>query len=287
MKLSADTITILKHFARVRPDLSINAGHILKTRSEALYLEARVTENFPTAFGICDLNDFLRTIAWFTEPTLEFASEQVRITEAESTAEVIYLSAKHDSLPRVPPRRDLPPPDEKITFTITADQWSKVQKALGLGQKKVNRQAAFLSIMSDGRTVRVGTQSHPWHRSNGYSLTIGGANPPGQECEMVFYTQNVPTMGGSYQVTVTPQYTEFRHVSGYDLYYIFAPEPHLSSWGGKQNFRIEVRNSVVQDCFVQARTAEEAKALVGQIPGEEFQWITEPRSQRDYRVIEP
>jgi hypothetical protein len=144
-----------------------------------------------------------------------------------------------------------------------------------------------MRIISDGTIVSLGTQGYPRQRVDDFSFRVS-PETNGHECNPVFLTQNIPTMGGAYRVTITPIYAEFTHASGYNLRYFFAPEPALSTWGGRQTYPVVVTSGMVKDCltFVEAHSPEEARALIEQRSDEEFQWTNEPRSERQCRIVE-
>jgi hypothetical protein len=163
LKLSLETIELLRHFARIQPSLSIEPGNVIKSRTEALYAEARVAEMFPVEFGIAHLGDFLRTMSFFQDLVLDFTPERFRITESDGTAEAFYAYATPGSLNGLSmKRRDITWPSESITGRITADQWSMVQRAMGssIVRKEGDVATRFMSIVNDGKTVRIGTEGH-------------------------------------------------------------------------------------------------------------------------------
>ena len=59
MNLSNDTLNVLKNFATINPNLVFKPGQKLKTISESktILASAEIVEDFPTEFGIYDLND--------------------------------------------------------------------------------------------------------------------------------------------------------------------------------------------------------------------------------------
>ena len=58
MKLSDNTLTILKNFAGINNSIIVKTGNTLRTISVAnnIYAEATITEEFPRNFAIYDLN---------------------------------------------------------------------------------------------------------------------------------------------------------------------------------------------------------------------------------------
>jgi hypothetical protein len=61
MKLSNDTITVLKNFATINQGIYFKQGKTIKTVSPQKNIMAEVTveEEFPIDFGVYDLNNFL------------------------------------------------------------------------------------------------------------------------------------------------------------------------------------------------------------------------------------
>ena len=72
MKLSENTINLLKNFAGINPNMVFKAGSSIATIAEAknIMASATVTETFPQEFGIYDLNEFLSTLTLVDNPEL-------------------------------------------------------------------------------------------------------------------------------------------------------------------------------------------------------------------------
>ena len=74
MKLSSETISVLKNFATINQNLIIKSGSELSTMSAMNNIlgKAKVKENFPQEFAIYDLNEFLAAISLFDNQDLYF-----------------------------------------------------------------------------------------------------------------------------------------------------------------------------------------------------------------------
>ena len=59
MKLSNETLTVLKNFAGINQSILVRKGNKLRTISvmKNILAEAEITEEFPKDFGIYDLNN--------------------------------------------------------------------------------------------------------------------------------------------------------------------------------------------------------------------------------------
>lgn len=130
MKLSSDTITILKNFADINDNLMIKPGNMLKTVHvpPTIYGEAQVSEVFDKFFGIYNLKEFLATIAMFKNPDLTFNDEYVEIIdEDDKTIRTKYFSADANILTKTPEFKKFP--DPSVTFKITDTNFRRIQRA--------------------------------------------------------------------------------------------------------------------------------------------------------------
>lgn len=66
MKLSSETLAILKNFATINPGIVFKEGNTLSTMSQQknILADAIVNETFNYTFGIYDLNNFLSVISY-------------------------------------------------------------------------------------------------------------------------------------------------------------------------------------------------------------------------------
>lgn len=282
MKLSIETLATLKNFSKFQSGLIIPPGSALMVRAESVYAEATLLETFPSEIRVSDVQDFLRAVALFNDPEFEFTEEHIRIAESDGTAELVYLQAKPGSVAHLPvPKKMKPLPPENFTFTISAEQWATLQKAL---RKKDDWKKWNLTITSDGKAVRLVAERGL--NSAAYSVMLK-APTNGLEFKCVLDSANLLMAEGPYQVTVTPTYTIFQHTGGYNLRYFVGSEIALSTWGEKKTYLVAATKSMVQDCqfSVLAHSAEEAEAIVRKKPDEDFRWTAEPRIRKDLKAV--
>ena len=64
MKLSNETVSVLKNFSTINQNLVIKGGNKIATMSamKNIVAKAEVLEDFPQEFAIYDLNEFLSAI---------------------------------------------------------------------------------------------------------------------------------------------------------------------------------------------------------------------------------
>ena len=83
MKLSTNTIQVLKNFASINQNLMIKEGNEINTMSamKNIVAKATVEETFTKQVAIYDLNEFLGCLSLFKNPILTFNDTSVVITE--------------------------------------------------------------------------------------------------------------------------------------------------------------------------------------------------------------
>ena len=130
MKLSEQTVSILKNYSAINQNLMIKEGSEISTMSamKNIVSKATVEENFPVEFAIYDLNEFLSAMSLFTNPDLDFKDDFVVITESGSKGRNLKY---RDSEPSVvtTPSREVTMPSTEVTFPLQSNVLSEVQKA--------------------------------------------------------------------------------------------------------------------------------------------------------------
>ena len=219
MKLTPETFTVLKNFGSINSYLAIEPGHTLNTSAAAGVLaRATVKEEFPAQIIIYDLNQFLSVAGLFQQPDFAFDAGFVRITGAQTEAEVRYLYGPLLVLTATPSK---PPalPRHIIEFDLPEETWLTVQKAAAvLGKKEIR-------IVSDGEAVYIQTFDHKNPSSHTYLVPLA-AEPDGIRCEHILSLAKVTLVQGSYHVAVSARFTMFTHTSGFDLTYWVACDPN-------------------------------------------------------------
>lgn len=96
MKISEQTITILKNFSSIYSQFLFRPGSIIRTATEMedVFVFAHVEEDFPITAGIHDLPKFLGILSLFSEPDLTFGENQVCISSGRQKVHYTYASEK-------------------------------------------------------------------------------------------------------------------------------------------------------------------------------------------------
>lgn len=166
MKLSKTTITVLKNFAGLNPNLLLKPGNHIVTRcGDGLLADAEVEETFPIQFGIYDLNEFLAILSMFDSPDIEFDDKKVVVKE--DRRKVTHYGAGAGIVKECPviDLATLPAPD--IEFDLPASTFQQVQKAAS-----VLKVPDFFLLGDDGKiTLQIADKRNS--TSNSFENVVG------------------------------------------------------------------------------------------------------------------
>ena len=218
MKLSEQTVSLLKNFSGINQNIQFKAGNRIQTISaqKNILVSAEVPESFPSDFAIYDLNKMLGVMSLFQDPDLEIGDKTMKIG-----GKVDYMFADPAMIVS-PPEKDLVFPDPEVSFTLSRGDFSQVIKAaavLGLPHICVEGKGGKMTIVatdinnssSDEFTTELGETS----------LTFN----------MVFKIENLKLFSGDYNVEITSKgISKFIHTST-PLQYFIATESD-STFGG-------------------------------------------------------
>ena len=106
MKLSDNTLSVLKNFASINSGVVLKSGKTQKTISpeKSILVEATLEDNIPTEFGIYDLNQFLGIVTTLKNPELTFGKDVVTLDDGELAVTYRGCSA---NLVITPPDKEL------------------------------------------------------------------------------------------------------------------------------------------------------------------------------------
>jgi hypothetical protein len=131
MKLSNDTITVLKNFSTINQNLQIGKGSTISTMSamKNIVAKAEVKEGFPREFAIYDLNEFLASLSLFEKPDLKFKEDFVVMTESNTPATKSLKYWYSDPSVVSTPTKELAMPECEISFKLSSTMLSDITKA--------------------------------------------------------------------------------------------------------------------------------------------------------------
>jgi len=133
MKISKETIGILKNYVTISNHLRIYPGNELSTLSPSTGIFAKITvpETFPTEVNIHELNSFLAILSYMDDQEIEFGEKSLKINGNGSTIE--YRYSERDNI-IAPPFGKTIEVDTYYQFTLTAADINMLNKATGITQ---------------------------------------------------------------------------------------------------------------------------------------------------------
>jgi hypothetical protein len=217
MKLSDNTLTILKNFAGINQSILVKQGNKLRTISIAknILAEAEITEEFPRDFAIYDLNQFLNGLSLHSDPDLDFVEDSY-ITIREGKRRVKYFYADPNVIIS-PPEKEIKLPSEDVCFQLETGSLEKLVKAAGVYQ------LPDISAIGDSGVIRLVVRDKKNDTSNEYSIVVGETD---EQFTFNFKVENISKIvSGAYNVVVSSkllsQFTNTKH----NLCYYIALEP--------------------------------------------------------------
>ena len=217
MKLSTETISVLKNFSTINANLMVKAGSSLSTMSamKNIVAKADVSEEFPSDFAIYDLNEFLSALSLFGRPDLEFNNDFVIITEEGTSKSLKYWFS--DPSVVTTPSKEISMPSTELTFNLSSDILNEITKA-----------AAVIGVpdmaLSGGKLMVTDKKNST---ANAYetSLDVGDV---AAEYKFWFKVENLKVMPGAYDVEVSSKKISHFTNTKLGVQYWIALEPESS-----------------------------------------------------------
>ena len=192
MKLSNETVNVLKNFSSINQNILVESGNKLRTIStmKNILAEADVSEVFPSQFGIYDLNEFLGVLSLASDAELEFETDKYLTINGGSTKIRYFFS---DPSIIVAPPKTFNAPETDVTFEVSQETLSKVLKASAIMQLPD-------IVCTNGSIASTDLKNTT---SNSFTETL--ADDWGTDFEFHFKADNLKVIPGTYKVSVSSQ----------------------------------------------------------------------------------
>ena len=216
MKLSDNTLTILKNFAGINNSILVKEGTKLRTISVAknILAEADITEEFPRDFAIYDLNQFLNGLSLHADPDLDFKEESY-LSIREGKRRVKYFFADPNVIIS-PPEKEINLPSQDVCFQLDSASLEKLVKAAAVYQ------LPDLSAVGEAGVIKLVVRDKKNDTSNEYAIVVGETD---QEFTFNFKVENIKIIPGAYDVVVSSKLLSKFTNTRYNLTYYIALEP--------------------------------------------------------------
>ena len=216
MKLSDNSLSLLKNFSSINQSILFKKGNTLRTISvmKNILAEATVTEDFAKDFGVYDLNQFLNGLGLHQDPDLDF-KEDSYLSIKEGKRRVKYFYAD----PAViisPPEKEITLPTEDVCFQLDSSSLEKLVKAAQVYQ------LPDLSAVGEAGVIKLVVRDKKNDTSNDFSIVVGETV---NEFCFNFKVENIKVLPGTYEVVVSQKLLSRFTSKNHDLTYYIALEP--------------------------------------------------------------
>ena len=187
MKLSEQTVSILKNFSTINQNILVKEGSQLRTMStmKNILAEAPVTEDFPQDFGVYDLNEFLGVLTLVKDAEIEFGDSYLTVNGGKTKVRYFYSDP---SILTTPPET-FNPPESDVTFNVSQAVLANVLKASAVMQLPD-------VVLSNGKIVATDLKNVT---SNNFTEDLDSSG----DFEFHFKADNLKMIPGDYQVSAS------------------------------------------------------------------------------------
>jgi len=195
MKLSNETLAVLKNFSSINQGLQFKKGKKIATvsSSKTVLAQAVLADDFPQDFCIYDLNQFLAVHGLFKDGAdIDFDSSNVIFKGGKS--KVKYRMTDKNMIV-TPPEKEIVLPSIDCSFNLTQNDLEWIMKTSSV------LSSPHIAIQSDGDTINLLTFDAADDSAHTNSIELGEGN--GNTYKVVFKTENIKLIPGTYDVDIS------------------------------------------------------------------------------------
>ena len=214
MKLSDNTLSVLKNYANINQNLLITAGSTLSTMSvqKNIFAKAEISETFDRDVAIYDLNEFLASVTGMSDPDLDFKDDFILVTNNNGDKLEFYYS---DPSVVSSPTTEITMPDAEITFTLSNEQLSDIVKMAAII-------GAADMVLENGKLTVTDKKNKT---ANNYSKNVYAKGSEVVDYKFWFKVENLKLLSGTYDVSISSKKISYFKNQNIDIGYFIALEP--------------------------------------------------------------
>jgi hypothetical protein len=223
MKLSPETLEILKNFSYINNAIIIPPGNVIRTINQErnVFAKATVSEEFPRDIPIYELNQFLKIFSLHKDADVNFSDEHYILVQQGPTRMKFYY-ADYFSLSKNLniPSKDYTLDDIILSFRLESEQIERVKKAASMYS------LSDLSVVGSDGIVELVVYSKSDPSSKSYNVKIAETE---HNFSLNFVEKNMLMLSGSYDVNIS-RFSNSSFISNFinvdqNLEYVIALEP--------------------------------------------------------------
>ena len=215
MKLTPDTLALLKNFSAINQSILIRAGKQLRSMSvmKNILVEASITEEFTRDVAIYDLNQFLNCLSLIEGAEVNLEEHAIVITNGTDSIEYRYSDP---SVIAAPPEKELKLPSDDVCAVLTEEQLATVKKAAAV------LQIPDVSLVGDGERIYLTVRDKKNSGSNSYKIAVGETI---STFSFNLKVENLKLLAGDYDVILSQKNLAKFSSHSLPLVYFVALEP--------------------------------------------------------------
>jgi len=194
MKLSNETLSVLKNFSTINQGIEFKKGNKLTTISagKSILAQATLKDDIPEDFCVYDLNQFLSAYSLFKDTELKFDPANVifdggrRKTKFRKAAKEMIVT---------PPNKEIKLDEVDCSFTLTSDDYADILKTASV------LSCPNVTLQSDGELVELVAFDAKDDSQHNSSINVGAGN--GKSYRIVFKVENLKMIPGEYEVQIS------------------------------------------------------------------------------------
>ncbi|MBF84457.1 MAG: hypothetical protein CL489_08290 [Acidobacteria bacterium] len=196
MKISNDTLVILKNFSKIQPCILLKEGSRINTMSldKNQYAHATIPDKFDQNMGIYDLKEFLATLSLIDEPEIEVESDghEIKISDGRSTC---FYELSDERIISTPNRFvDLEDDAFDVHFDLKFADLAKVMKAAE------NMKLKWISVLGENGKLFLKAFDKNNERNNEFLVEIGTFD--GDDFQAIMNISYLDVINLDYRVSV-------------------------------------------------------------------------------------
>ena len=197
MKLSAETVNLLKNFSNINSGIVFRPGNTIKTIStnKNILAEATIKETIPCEFGVYDLSKFINVLSLYKEEVdVEFKELSAVISGMSGRSNVDYRFCAPKMI-NAAPEKPVAMPTAEINFVMTQSDFDWIiRTASVLGSPNI-------AVVSDGTKIELMTYDASNDSESTNTLNVGEGT--GDKFKMIFKTEALKLIPGTYEVKIS------------------------------------------------------------------------------------
>ena len=214
MKLSNETVSVLKNFSTINQNLVIKSGSTITTMSamKNIVAKADVKEDFPQDFAIYDLNEFLSVITFFENPELQFEDSFVVVTEEGSRTRAKYFFS--DPSVVTTPTKPITMPECEVKLNLSSDILDRITRGASI--------IGAPDLALESGTLKATDKKNETANDFEMDLEVESGS---DNYKFWFKVENLKLLSGTYDVQLSSKNISHFINSNVDVQYWIALEP--------------------------------------------------------------